>query len=95
VPKSKPSTDLGALGLTLSNGKGGVQIVDVDDKSDAALKGLRPGDVILEVSGQPVSTAEDVSKGLADATKLGRRALLLRVKSGDQSRFVAVQIKKG
>ena len=59
------------------------------------MKGLRAGDVIIEVSSQPVTSAEDVSKGLAEATKLGRRALLLRVRSGDQTRFVAVQLKKG
>ena len=32
---------------------------------------------------------------VAEAAKLGRKALLLRVRSGDQTRFVAVQLKKG
>ncbi len=100
VEPTKPTatTDLDALGLKLSSakaGRDGVQIADVDTGSDAALKGLRAGDIIMEVSSQPVTSAEDISKGLAEATKLGRRALLLRVKSGDQTRFVAVQLKKG
>ncbi len=97
-PKPASTTDLEALGLKLSGTKGGrdgVSIVDVDSASDAALKGLRVGDTIIEVSSQPVTSVEDVSKGLAEATKLGRRALLLRVRSGDQTRFVAVQLKKG
>ena len=97
-PKPASTTDLEALGLKLSGTKGGrdgVSIVDVDAASDAALKGLRVGDTIIEVSSQPVTSVEDVSKGLAEATKLGRRALLLRVRSGDQTRFVAVQLKKG
>ena len=98
TPKVAPTTDLEALGLKLSSSKGGrdgVSIAEVDQGSDAALKGLRSGDVIMEVSSQPVTTVEDVSKGLAEANKLGRRALLLRVRSGDQTRFVAVQLKKG
>ena len=98
APKPATTTDVDALGLKLGlvkGDRGGVSIVDVDAQSDAALKGLRAGDVILEVSGQPVTAVEDVSKGLAEATKLGRRALLLRVRNGEQMRFVAVQIKKG
>ena len=97
APKPSATTDLEALGLKLGSkgGRDGVSIVDVDSGSDAAVKGLRAGDVIIEVSSQPVTSAEDVSKGLAEATKLGRRALLLRVRSGDQTRFVAVQLKKG
>lgn len=96
-PKSSTPTDIESLGLKLSASKGrdGVQIVDVDSGSDAAQKGLRAGDTIVEVSNQPVSSIEDISKGVTEATKLGRRALLLRVRSGDQMRFVAVQIKKG
>jgi serine protease Do len=97
APKPAATTDLEALGLKLSVGKGrdGVTIAEVDSNSDAALKGLRAGDTIVEVSSQPVATVEDVSKGLAEASKLGRRALLLRIRSGDQTRFVAVQLKKG
>ena len=97
---AKPSatTDLDALGLKLSVAKGGrdgVTIAEVDPNSDAAIKGLRAGDVIIEISGQPAASVDDISKGLAEANKLGRRALLMRVKSGDQTRFVAVQLKKG
>jgi serine protease Do len=98
TPKPTATTDLEALGLKLSAGKtprDGVSIVEVDSNSDAALKGLRAGDVIIEVSSLPVASVDDVSKGLAEASKLGRRALLLRVRSGDQTRFVAVQLKKG
>ena len=97
TPKAAATTDIEALGLKLSakGGREGVSIVDVDSGSDAALKGLRAGDIIIEVSSQPVTSVEDVSKGLAEASKLGRRALLLRVRNGEQTRFVAVQLKKG
>jgi serine protease Do len=95
-----PATENNQLGLTLAPATGqggakeGVLITDVDGDSDAAQKGLKSGDVILEVGGQPVFTPEDVANGVKEAAKLGRKAVLMRVKSGDQMRFVAVQLKK-
>ncbi|MBS0242085.1 MAG: PDZ domain-containing protein, partial [Proteobacteria bacterium] len=98
----KPGTmDLSSLGLTLSDGKpkgapdAGVAIQDVDGSSDAALKGIKAGDVILEVQGQPVKTAAEVQTGVKKAGDAGRKAVLLRIKQGDVTRFVAVQIKAG
>ena len=61
--------------------------------SDAAGKGLKSGDVILEVQGQKVANASEVEAGVKKAKTDGRRAVLLRVKSGDVLRFVAVQLK--
>jgi serine protease Do len=106
APKVEPAAKTSAieqskLGLSFAGGvqqkavKDGVLIADVDNTSDAAQKGLKSGDVILEVAGSPVLSADDVSRGVADAEKLGRKAILLRVRSGDHSRFVAVQLKKG
>ena len=48
------------------------------------------GDVILEAGGHPVSQPSDVTSVLNDAKKDGRKAVLLRVKSGDNTHFVAV-----
>ena len=56
----------------------------------AAQKGLRSGDVILEAAGRPVSRPAEISSALDAAKKDGRKAVLLRVKSGDQTRFVAL-----
>ena len=56
---------------------------------------IRTGDVILEISGNPVRTPEDLVNGVKDANKLQRRAVLLRVKSGNETRFVAIQLKRG
>ena len=75
--------------------KEGVVISDVTGNSDAASKGLKAGDVILEVQGQAVRTPADVETGVKKAKDSGRRAVLLRVKSGEIVRFVAVQIKTG
>lgn len=100
APKAESKgTELDQLGLTIAPGSGpnkdSVIISDVDSGSDAANKGIRSGDVILEVGGSPVKTAEDVANGVKEAAKLGRKAVLMRVKSGEETRFVAVQLKKG
>ena len=91
------ATDLDMLGLSLAPGKvkEGVAIADVEQSSDAAQKGLKKGDVILEVGGAPVTSAADVTAAVKKAHEMGRKAVLLRVKTADQSRFVAVQLKKG
>ncbi len=93
------SVDLSQLGITLMPARAGkdaegVAIAEVDPTSDAAEKGLKPGDVILEVSGQVVSSPDDVISGIKKAQDLKRTAVLLHVKSADQKRFVAVQLTK-
>ena len=90
-------TELDQLGLSLAPGKvkEGVAIAEVTGSSDAAEKGLKSGDVIIEVGGQAVNSPDDVVAGIKKAKDLGRKAVLLRVKSGDQNRFVAVQLKAG
>ena len=97
-PAAKPaSVELSQLGLTLmparSGDTDGVVIAEVDPASDAAQKGLKSGDVILEVSGQLVAKPDDVVAGVKKAQNLKRTAVLLHVKSADQKRFVAVQLK--
>ena len=93
--------DLGRLGLTVAPassvagaGGKGVVVTDVDEDSEASLKGIKPGDVILEVGGNAVERPADLAKGLKSAEEEGRRAVLLRVRSGDQTRFVALNLKK-
>jgi serine protease Do len=68
-------------------------ISDVDSASDAATKGLKNGDYILEIQGTQVTKAADVEAGVKKAKDAGRKAVLLRVKSGETVRFVAVQFK--
>ncbi len=73
-------------------GKQGVVITDVDPDGSAAQKGLKVGDVILEAGGKPVSQPSDISNVISDAKKDGHKAVLLRVKSGDETHFVALVI---
>ncbi|WP_295559263.1 Do family serine endopeptidase [uncultured Hyphomicrobium sp.] len=92
------NTALEQLGLTLAPTKGGgegVSVTEVDPDSDAAEKGIKAGDVILEVGGNTVTGPGDVADGVKKATELGRKAVMLYIKSADQRRIVPIQLKKG
>jgi serine protease Do len=89
------------LGLTLApasevDGAGnyGVAVTAVDPNGPAAERGVQVGDVILDVAGKAVSKPGDVRQELADLHKDGKHAVLMRMKSGDTTKFVAVPLGK-
>ena len=95
-------TDVPKLGLTLAPantvagaGKEGVVVTDVDPKSAAAERGFKEGDVILEVAGKSVANVADVREAINAARSDNKNSVLMRIKSGGSSRFVAVPIAKG
>jgi serine protease Do len=83
-------TSVAKLGLTLERGRDGVTITDVDPNSVAADKGLQQGDVILEASGKAVERPTEIAQAFDAARADGRKSVLLRVKTGDTIRFVAL-----
>ena len=70
----------------------GVLITGVAADSAAAEKGLRPGDVILEVSQEKVSTPAQVAAKVQEAEQADRRSVLLLVDRSGELRFVAVRV---
>ncbi|MDO8839819.1 MAG: DegQ family serine endoprotease [Parvibaculum sp.] len=70
----------------------GVLVSDVDPASAAAEKGVRPGDVILQVAQRDVATPADVERIVASEEKAGRNTVLLRLSSGGDMRFVALRL---
>jgi serine protease Do len=99
----QPGGDIGKLGLTLapastvpgSGSQQGVVITGVDPNGAAADAGFKTGDVILDVAGKAVSSPADVRKVLADARSDGKKNILMRVKSGEGTRFVALPLARG
>ena len=95
-------TDVPKLGLTIAPansvagaGKDGVVVTDVDPKSAAAERGFKEGDVILEVAGKSVASAGEVREAIDTARNESKNSVLMRVKSGGSSRFVAIPLAKG
>jgi serine protease Do len=93
---TEPSaTDLPRLGLSLAPSNGGadgVVVTNVDPNGVASDHGFQTGDVILEVGGKKVANPADVRKALSEARKDGKHTVLMRVKSGDGTKFVALRL---
>jgi serine protease Do len=88
------------LGLQLApaadvqgSGDKGVVVTAVDPDGPAAEHGFQTGDVILNVGGKSVSNVGDVRSALNAAKDSGKHSVLMRVKTADATRFVAVPLK--
>jgi Do/DeqQ family serine protease len=69
----------------------GVVITEIADDSNAAAAGLRRGDVIEEVARQPITNLSDFNAAMA---KVGKKSVLLSVRSGERVRFVLVKAQE-
>jgi serine protease Do len=93
--------DVPHLGLTIAPakdvsgaGNDGVVVTGVEPDGAAAEHGMQSGDVILEVGGKAVANVADVKKAIADAREAGKGSVLMRVKSGEATRFIALPVKQ-
>ena len=98
VDRAQPARHVAGrrLGAAGQRPRTGVAITEVEDGSDAATKGLKSGDVILEVQGEQVSQPSRRRGGRQE----GHRSLAARPSCCASSRattvrFVAVQLKPG
>ncbi|MBU6464129.1 MAG: Do family serine endopeptidase [Bradyrhizobium sp.] len=90
------------LGLQLApaadvdgSGDKGVVVTAIDPDGPAAEHGFRIGDIILNVGGKNVSNVGDVRTALNAAKDSGKHSVLMRVKTADATRFVAMPLAKG
>jgi serine protease Do len=94
VTKDKSTFELSDLGLSVAPAVDGpgVKITNLDPKSEAAEQGLKPGDIILEVAGNEVSSPGDVDKALKDVKS---KKVLMLVKSGDNQTYITLPRDQG
>jgi len=70
--------------LRVPQGRTGVVVSDVEPGSPAAQQGLRPGDVIVSVNGQPATSVDTVGAVL-DRVLNGRNARVVVLRSGQEA----------
>jgi serine protease Do len=100
--QGKPSSNIPHLGLMLvpadevaGSGDKGVAVMGVEPDGPAADHGVKTGDVILDVGGKAVAKVSDVRQALTEAQSHGKHDVLLRVKTADGMRFIALPISNG
>ncbi len=79
--------------LGLNPGAAGLLVMDVDPASEAAEKGLAPGDIIAEAGQQKVETIGGFQERIEAARDAGRRSILLLVRRDGDPRFVALSLE--
>jgi serine protease Do len=90
-PKVGSLSSLGLDVATADDGAG-VKITKVDPNSAAAERGLKEGDIILEVAGTQVNDPAAVAEALKGAK--GKKVLML-IKTADGQRYLALPNAKG
>jgi serine protease Do len=97
--RPEPTNGVPHLGLSVApasdvSGAGGkgVVVTAVDPDGPAAEQGFQTGNVILDVGGKAVANAGDVRHALTEAKAQGKHDILMRVKMGDATRFVAMPL---
>jgi serine protease Do len=69
----------------------GVVVTDVDAGA-AADRGIKPGDIIVEVQQKAVNSPADVAARVADVRKSGRKSILILIQGQDGLRWVPVPL---
>lgn len=107
--KPVKGTDLSGLDVTVSNispllretynipeDVNGIVVTNVKTSSDAALKSLTAGDVILEINQEPVKDTASAKAVVDNAKAAGKQSVLMLVDAQGQGdvRFVAVKFSK-
>lgn len=73
----------------------GVLVREVSEDSVAFEKGIREGDLIVEVDYRPVTSVGGVLSGIEDVKDAGRKTVLMLIERGDERRFVALPVDSG
>ena len=107
APRPQPSTvELTGLGMkamaitpevrerfSLGAERQGVVITDVDDNSPAAERELHPGDIIVEVQQERVSTPKEINDRLEALRRQNRASALFLVENAQGQRWVPLRLR--
>jgi serine protease Do len=106
-PAPRTNAEISGLGLSLaplsdetrskyglSADAKGVVITDVSPDGPAATRGVKPGDLIVEVQQQAVKTPADVQERLQHFRQQNKRTVLFLIQSGDNLRWVPLPLKE-
>ena len=85
-------TSEAAADMGLSPDTKGLVIQEIDPASEAAEKGLAPGDIITEAGQQPIASVSDLRARIDEARDAGRKSLLVLIRRGGEPRFLALPI---
>ena len=104
-PPATAETAISSLGLSLAPVSGalrdkyhlganqkGVVVTEVSPGGPASEKGLKPGDVVLEVQQQEVSTPSDVISRLDAVRREGRPSVLMLIQRGNEMNWVPLPL---
>ncbi|WP_224817097.1 Do family serine endopeptidase [Hasllibacter sp. MH4015] len=89
-----PLTDDRREELNAGNIAGGLVIEAIDPASDAAEMGLQVGDIITEVTQQPVATVADFQARIDAADAAGQKSILILIRRDGTPRFMALTIEE-
>ena len=70
----------------------GLSVLEVQSDSDAELKGIEPGDVVVEINLNPLRSIDELNQAIDDAREAGRKTVMLRITRGDMNRYLALNI---
>ncbi|HEX8901224.1 Do family serine endopeptidase [Vitreimonas sp.] len=89
----RPATSEDRTRYELGANEAGLVVTAVEPDSDAASKGIRVGDIILQAGGRSVRTAAELSTAV-DAARRANRPLLLQVDGRAGRRFIAAEVSE-
>src|ERR1700742_3349778 len=97
--ENEPARGVPHLGLSVAPasevagaGDKGVVVTAVDPDGPAAEHGVQSGDVILDVGGKSVGNPGELRSALSEAKSAGKHSVLMRIKSADNTRYLAMPI---
>jgi len=80
--------------LRMDNKKDGLVVLDVENNSETAKRGLQRGDVVIDVGNEPVKSFADLKSAIDNARKAGRKFALLKISRRNEEAFLTLPLEE-